>query len=449
MPTMPKVSICLPVYNGENYLAKAIESALAQTFGDFELLIANDCSTDQTQQIIDNYVKKDKRIKSWINEKNLKLFGNYNACMERASGEFIKLFAHDDLFDPTLLQRMLDVFAKHPNLSLVTSARCWIDADGKRIEADSERAAQIMRPFEQDTQLTAAEAITGTMKELTNWLGEPSSQMFRKAHADGGYDTNFKQIGDLELSYRLLQHGDYYFIADELCFFRSHQESWSTGRMLDLTAYLDWFLLGSKYNQYLAQTGLTSDEYCLKVIRLIASNLEDRLHKSERLGPEGQQAVLRELFVGSDPLSFFTASKKKPRDLDEELRALGAIAFLQSAVLENEIRIAHDEMSREYNLDPELKSELLPLTRPDMAKGIAGLKRALKRKDRRLEAVKFAVRKGHLNSQSLKQTIKGLEQTIAEQEKEIESLRNSLDDMGNSLSWKVTQPLRKLKGQLH
>jgi glycosyltransferase involved in cell wall biosynthesis len=445
---MPAVSICLPVYNGENYLAKAIESALAQTFEDFELLIANDCSTDKTQAIIDKYAQQDKRIKSWINEKNLKLFGNYNACMERASGEFIKLFAHDDLFDPTLLQRMLDIFKKHPNLSLVTSARCWIDAKGDRIQAESDRAGKIMRPFDKDTSLTAVEAITGTLKELTNWLGEPSSQMFRKKHADGGYDTNFKQIGDLELSYRLLQHGDYYFIADELCFFRSHQESWSTGRVLDLTAYLDWFLLGSKYSRHLAQAGFTSDEYCLKVIRLIANNLEDRLHKAERFNAEGQKAVLRELFVGSDPLSYFASQKGKPRDLDEELRALGAIAFLQSAILENEIRTAHDEMAREYNLEPELMNELLTLRRPDMAKGIVGIKQALKRKDRRMEALKFAVRKGNINMGSLKETIRGLEETIVEKNKEIESLRNSLDNMGNSLSWKVTQPLRKIKGQL-
>jgi hypothetical protein len=343
---------------------------------------------------------------------------------------------------------MLDVFKKHSNVSLVTTARCWIDANGDRIQAESERAAQIMRPFDKDTSLKANEAIAGTLKDLTNYLGEPSSQMFRKKDFDGGYDTNFKQIGDLEFSYRLLHHGDYYFIADELCFFRSHQESWSTGRVLDLTSYLDWFLLGSKYSKHLAEAGFTSDEYCLKVIRLIASNLEDRLHKAERLGSEGQRAVLRELFVGSDPLSYFKTQKGKARDLDEELRALGAIAFLQSAILENEIRTAHDEMSREYHLDPELKTDILTLTRPDMAAGIVGFKRALKRKDRRMEALKFAVRKGNLNMESLKQTIKGLEDSMSEKNQEIESLRHSLDNMGNSLSWKVTQPLRKIKGQL-
>src|SRR5271154_6171346 len=200
---MPTVSICLPVYNGANYLAKAIESVQAQTFQDFELLIANDCSTDETPVIIESYAKQDERIRSWTNGSNLKLFGNYNACINKCTGKFIKLFAHDDLFHPTLLDRMLKVFNDHPNVSLVTSSRCWIDANGEPIKADSNVSAKTMKPFAEDTCLSAAEAITGTLKEVINWLGEPSSQMFLREHADGGYDTSFKQVGDLEYSYRL------------------------------------------------------------------------------------------------------------------------------------------------------------------------------------------------------------------------------------------------------
>ncbi|MFX7198033.1 glycosyltransferase, partial [Acinetobacter baumannii] len=71
--------------------------------------MANDCSTDNTQAIIDAYAARDNRIKSWINEKNLRLFGNYNRCIERATGKYIKLFAHDDIFQPTLIERMVKV----------------------------------------------------------------------------------------------------------------------------------------------------------------------------------------------------------------------------------------------------------------------------------------------------------------------------------------------------
>ena len=107
-----------------------------------------------------------------------------------------------------------------------------------------------MKPFDRDTSLTAGEAIGGTLQDIMNWLGEPCSQMFRTQHADGGYDTSFRQIGDLEYSYRRLQHGEDYYISDDLCYFRRHAQRWSQARSFDLTAYLDWFLLASKYKNY-------------------------------------------------------------------------------------------------------------------------------------------------------------------------------------------------------
>src|SRR5271155_20695 len=70
----PKVSICLPVYNGEHYLAEAIESALNQTFEDFELLIADDCSQDSSAEIIARFAARDARIRHWRNPHNLGLF---------------------------------------------------------------------------------------------------------------------------------------------------------------------------------------------------------------------------------------------------------------------------------------------------------------------------------------------------------------------------------------
>jgi glycosyltransferase involved in cell wall biosynthesis len=442
---MPTVSICLPVYNGENFLAIAIESALAQTFEDFELLIANDCSTDETQAIIEKYARQDKRIKPWINEKNLKLFGNYNACIQKASGKYIKLFAHDDTFHPTTVERMVAVLEQHPKVNLVTTARCWIDENGERIPPDSEASAKTMRPFEEDVLFAAEEAITTTLREVSNWLGEPSSQMFRKVGADGGYDISFKQVGDLEYSYRLLQHGDYYYIADELCQFRSHPESHSTRRTYDLTAYLDWFLLGSKYSKYLDIAGISHNEYCLNVVRMLTQNLEDRLTEALRTGSKQRCDVLQEFFAGVDPLKSFQCEKNAPRDFETELRALGIIAFVQAAIAENEMRMLHDQLSPPHTPEPLPTESYLRKVRPEFSAGVSEIKRTLDRRHKRVEALKYAVRKGHVNYKSLQETIRGLQEGLAAKDIEIASLRQSLSDVGNSLSWKVTEPLRMLK----
>ncbi len=402
---MPEVSICLPVYNGANYLAQAIDSVLAQTYSDFELLIANDRSTDETEQIIASYADKDNRIKHWINERNLKLFGNYNECIRRATGKYIKPFAHDDLLRPDAIERMVAVLEKEHDVSLVTSARAWIDAEGQVLEAKSQRAAKVMQPFAQDTRISAAEAITKTLKEAVNWLGEPVSQMFRREHAGTGYDPAFKQIGDLEYSYRLLQHGDYYFIADQLCKFRHHAESWSQARSADMTASMDWFLLGARYKNYLEKAGLTSEDYCLNVIDMVIRHFEYELSEAKRL--QEPASVLQDMCGGSDPLSFFSSERGKPRNLSSELKGLAVLSFLQGALCQSGLRKGK-AAARAY-----AQSEL----------------------------------SWNKEKSELSETINSLKQEATEKDKEIAELRQALSEIGNSMSWKVTAPLRKLKSR--
>ena len=98
---MPTVSICLPVYNGERFLREAIESVLAQTYEDYELLISDDLSQDSSLEIAHSYAKRDTRIIVSSNPKNLGLFANYNACQKLASGKYIKPFAQDDSTCPS------------------------------------------------------------------------------------------------------------------------------------------------------------------------------------------------------------------------------------------------------------------------------------------------------------------------------------------------------------
>ena len=407
---MPRVSICLPVYNGENYLAHAIESVLCQTFEDFELLIADDCSTDSTPEIIQAYAKRDSRIKHWVNPQNLKLFGNYNACIAKAEGEYIKLFAHDDLLDPILLDRMTKILDENEDVNLVASARCWIDGTGKQIDARSTLEKRTMKPFQRDVKLSAATVICDTMKEVVNWLGEPSSQMFRRKFAGRGYDLAFKQVGDLEYSYRLLAHGDYYFIADDLCHFRRHVESHSTAKTLDLAACMDWFLLASKYREYLDMTDLSAEEYCLNVINALTRNLEAELNRVGKIAPKERSAVLKDFLGGADPLSFFTI-KNGERDLAGEYKAMSALSLLQSAACENEIRAIHDRVAGQTPVDSDSKINL-PIR------------------------------------EDLNVALRALEDTLREREHEVAVLREALDQMGNSVSWKVTEPLRKLKGKI-
>ena len=410
---MPTVSICLPVYNGERYLGASIESVLAQSCEDFELVIANDCSKDSSAKIIEDYARRDRRIKAFTNETNLGHYPNYNACLEQASGKYIKLFAQDDLLKPEMLERMVTVLEKNPKVSLVATTRTWIDEEGRTIPAQSELDIKLTRPFSEDTTIPGTEALISTLKECTNWMGEPSNQMFRAAHIGEAFDTSFNQIGDLEYNYRLLEQGDYYFIADELCLFRKHASSWTKSNNAELRTYLDWVLLAAKYRKYLDQAGLSPEAYCLKFMKDWTRNLECELNQTGRVQLQERGAVLRELIGSIDPFSLFNKEKNGKRDLASEYRLLGAMALLHSAILENEIRLIHSETARPYG-EGDLDDNPVYQIRPGLAAAL-----------------------------------KGMKQTLRERDKEIQSLKRALDEMGNSASWKVTEPLRRLKGRLN
>jgi glycosyltransferase involved in cell wall biosynthesis len=123
------VSIGLPVYNGAGYLRVAIESLLAQTFTDFELIICDNASTDQTQSICTAFAARDARVKYHRNPRNLGAAGNFNLAFRLARGEYFKWAAHDDTHEPEYLARCVELLDGDPSAVLShTGARVIDDA---------------------------------------------------------------------------------------------------------------------------------------------------------------------------------------------------------------------------------------------------------------------------------------------------------------------------------
>ena len=126
----PAVSIGLPVYNGANFLAEAIESILAQDFRDFELIIADNASTDDTPEICRRYAEQDPRIKVVRHPRNIGAAKNYNYVFHCASGEYFKWAAHDDVMGPGFLSTCLEGFARQgPAAVLVYPEFDYVDRD--------------------------------------------------------------------------------------------------------------------------------------------------------------------------------------------------------------------------------------------------------------------------------------------------------------------------------
>lgn len=119
--TPPQISIGMPVFNGEKYISEALDSLLAQTFTDFELIISDNASTDNTQEVCQQYEKKDSRIIYIRQPNNIGAISNFSFVKDRAQGEFFMWAAHDDRWDTKFIESTLKVFNEHPNVGLVFS----------------------------------------------------------------------------------------------------------------------------------------------------------------------------------------------------------------------------------------------------------------------------------------------------------------------------------------
>ena len=131
------MSIGLPVFNGADYVAEAIASILGQTYQDFELLIQDNASTDRTEEICQEFARRDSRVSYVRNPENLGAMSNYNLVFERARGRYFKWAAHDDVCAPTFLERCVEVLDAEPSVVLCSGQTRLINDDGSPVSLRS------------------------------------------------------------------------------------------------------------------------------------------------------------------------------------------------------------------------------------------------------------------------------------------------------------------------
>lgn len=130
----PRVSVGLPVYNGEQFLAAALDSLLAQTFTDFELIISDNGSTDQTEEICRAYAARDQRIRYYRSTNNHGGAWNFRRAFELSTGEYFRWHSHDDTCAPTLLQACVEVLDRMPAVVLCYPRTTIINEHGQKVQ---------------------------------------------------------------------------------------------------------------------------------------------------------------------------------------------------------------------------------------------------------------------------------------------------------------------------
>jgi glycosyltransferase involved in cell wall biosynthesis len=133
----PQVSIGLPVYNGERFLDAALKSLLGQTFGNFELLVSDNASTDATEEICESYAAQDRRVIYHRNKTNVGIARNYSGVVGMTCAPYFKWHAHDDVLAPEFIARCVEVLDNDPSVVLVTSRPRLIDANGTHGDFDT------------------------------------------------------------------------------------------------------------------------------------------------------------------------------------------------------------------------------------------------------------------------------------------------------------------------
>jgi len=213
----PKVSVCIPTYNSAIYLGEAIKSVLNQTFTDFELIISDNASNDNTIEIVQSF--KDNRIKYFRNQENIGMVENWNQCVKKCNGKYITIFHADDIMLPKNLELKIKVLEQNSSVGFVHSNIFTINTSGLIIgnhwAIDNlpctslvESGLQVFRKL-----------IIGR-----NFISAPSVISKRECYEHLGYfNSEFCYVVDWEMWLRIAFHYDIAYISTPLIKYRIHK----------------------------------------------------------------------------------------------------------------------------------------------------------------------------------------------------------------------------------
>lgn len=249
----PLVSIGMPVYNGEKYVRQALDSLLVQDFKDFELIISDNASTDNTTEICKQYLRKDNRIKYYRNEVNIGAVANFNNLINYATAPYFMWASHDDMWEPSYISKLINIMESDKSIVLAFSDFDNIDEDGKQI-----------RVYPKILKLSSSETI---FKRLFKFIMfEESDGKANLIHGImrlntlkkiGGFNKTLGEVAaDYLFLFFILFKGNFYII-DELLFHKRRSLGWYERRSLweNISRWHTYFL---GYHRIVATSKLDS-----------------------------------------------------------------------------------------------------------------------------------------------------------------------------------------------
>jgi glycosyltransferase involved in cell wall biosynthesis len=214
----PLVSVCIPTYNYARLVGQAVESALAQTHPDVEVLLIDDASSDDTEEVAKRFAGH-PRFAFHRNEQNLGLFGNFNRCFELARGDYVKVLCADDWLHPRSVEDAVAVLEAHPSVGMTTSPGWLVDIAG-------DPRGLLGTPFGGSSSVVPGGRALAAHADWGNAAGMPSHVLLRRSVIDevGGFEAEFAPASDVHLWLKVLAHHDLGWVPEPRCWLRIHTE---------------------------------------------------------------------------------------------------------------------------------------------------------------------------------------------------------------------------------
>jgi len=215
MTTIPKVSILMANYNNGCFIKQAIESVMMQTYGNIELILVDDCSTEDTANIINSYLESySSKISFYQNKSNLGYGATLSECAKYATGDYLAIVDPDDSIEPFAVSTLMEEFKLFPNASLVYSTMYMCDQNLNVLEINKNIGAiPVGRSYQ-------------TIKSEENHHIMHFRILSKKAYIKaGGFDRSFKKAIDKDIIYKLEELGDVVFKNLPLYYYRQHDGS--------------------------------------------------------------------------------------------------------------------------------------------------------------------------------------------------------------------------------
>jgi len=218
----PLVSVLMPSYNHEKFIRRAIDTVLAQTLGEIELVIVDDGSYDASPAIISEV--KDSRVRFRLLERNQGACHAMNVALQMSTGRFIAVCNSDDEWHEEKLARQMRLFGELPYVGAIFSDVEWIGDDGRKLQRSM--SPPFARIFRQRNR--SRWSWLRTLLETGNCLCHPSVLIQRDAYRLAGlYDNRLRQLPDMDMWTRIVEHFDIFVMPDKLVSFRIHDRNTS------------------------------------------------------------------------------------------------------------------------------------------------------------------------------------------------------------------------------